>query len=138
MSNICVLRGRGDNCTCDDCVVLYGGECWTTKINDALDKFDDAVEIHYNKNKNLSHYQLYKIITPIFKTIKKDCVKLKVSDLDNYYKMFMPLMFYSWGKDKNFRDSYDYKYYRYSIYRYIVGGLERNIEAWKKELASKH
>lgn len=27
------LIGRGENCTCADCPVLYGGECYTTDTN---------------------------------------------------------------------------------------------------------
>lgn len=30
---IAFLIGRGENCTCGDCPVLYGGECMTTKEN---------------------------------------------------------------------------------------------------------
>lgn len=28
-----VMFGRGENCTCPDCPVLYGGECYTTEEN---------------------------------------------------------------------------------------------------------
>lgn len=31
-----ILIGRGENCTCPDCPVLYGDECPTTPINNKL------------------------------------------------------------------------------------------------------
>lgn len=124
---MCILKGNGDNCTCIDCIVLYGGECLTTPINNALDKFDCEVEELFKRGKNLSHYQLYKIIKPVFKTIKKDNPYLSVKYLDDCYKMFMPLMYFSWGIDKEIRNTRDYKEERYSVYWYITKYLEKDL-----------
>lgn len=29
IKKVTFLLGRGENCTCSDCPVLYGGECYT-------------------------------------------------------------------------------------------------------------
>lgn len=41
-----ILIGRGKNCSCVDCPVLYGGTCPTTPINN---KLDNAKNIHWAK-----------------------------------------------------------------------------------------
>ena len=40
MNNIHILYGNGENCTCNDCVVLYGGNCGTTPVNNLLDNME--------------------------------------------------------------------------------------------------
>lgn len=35
---IAILIGRGSNCTCPDCPVLYGWKCPTTPINNKKDR----------------------------------------------------------------------------------------------------
>lgn len=42
-STIHILYGTGTNCTCYDCVDLYGGECATTVDNDFLDELEEKV-----------------------------------------------------------------------------------------------
>lgn len=39
-----ILIGYGENCTCYDCPVLYGGECLTTEENNAKARLTNSQE----------------------------------------------------------------------------------------------
>jgi hypothetical protein len=43
------LIGNGKNCTCYDCSVLYGGECYSTPDNNFLDKVEKITNLYRSK-----------------------------------------------------------------------------------------
>lgn len=98
MNGLHILKGTGDNCTCFDCPVLYGSDCYSTPMNNVLDEFDAFIENELvAKNKKQSTYQLFNAYSVIAGKLHKiDKYKRKV--WDNHYSLLSPLFFMAWGK----------------------------------------
>ena len=70
-TRIHILRGTGRNCTCGDCPVLYGGECWTTPENDFLDALGARVAKATVNGRVVSKNDMHKALEAIRSPVKK-------------------------------------------------------------------
>jgi hypothetical protein len=98
MKYLHVLRGSGNNCTCLDCVVLYGGVCDTTKDNDFLDELENKV-IKYisftptGRIRKISDSYMDSCINDVIRPIVKKYAKIHENQYLRKYYLFMPLIF---------------------------------------------
>lgn len=93
-----ILRGRGDNCSCYDCCVLYGGECATTKTNDFLDTLEEQVNEYLNftptgKPRVNSSSYIDKCIDVVIRPAVCKFLKVKKKDFYEKYYVFTQLIF---------------------------------------------
>lgn len=91
MAEIHFLRGRGDNCTCHDCSVLYGGTCYTTPYNNLLDKIEKKV-LKSLDHKYISKGRINRSIEEI-RPLAKKYFKISDSIFDSYFYNWLPLIF---------------------------------------------
>jgi hypothetical protein len=111
-TQIHILKGTGDNCTCHDCIVLYGGECDTTPINNMLDKMEEDIQKFLDftptgRKKKPSRYAIESAVETIIKPMWKKYSKSKV-DFYSKFHIFSPLVYFVTSQKKNY-DSYYYK-----------------------------
>lgn len=127
--NLHILKGTGDNCSCHDCVVLYGGECYTTPINNMLDDMEAKLELYLAKTptgreKKKTGYAIdsaiEKVMMPIF---KKEAAITKTVFYKKYYA-FLPLVYLMTSEAKH-NDRRLYARARMSIYLDIREGYDR-------------
>lgn len=126
MTEIHILRGVGYNCSCSDCSVLYGGECYTTEINNMLDKVEKDLEKYLSftktgRKKKESSYaidsSIEEIIKPAFvKYIKKEH-KIKIDFYEKYYS-FLPLVYLMTSSKKTYNKRM-YQRGRLMVFKYI-------------------
>jgi hypothetical protein len=91
-TRIHILKGTGRNCTCGDCPVLYGGECWTTPENDFLDALGARVAKATVNGRVVSKNDMHKALETIRSPVKK---YLHISEEiynENYYAL-LPLLY---------------------------------------------
>lgn len=98
MNYIHILRGTGDNCTCTDCVVLYGGECATTKDNNFLDDLEIKVLKYLNftptgRVRKISDAYMDSCINNIVRPAIRKYTKCHRNQFNRYYYGFMPLLY---------------------------------------------
>lgn len=91
MDGIHILRGRGNNCTCYDCSVLYGGTCYTTPYNNFLDKIEKSV-LKAVDNRYISYGRMNKAIEAIRPHAIK-YFKISSKEFDSYFYNWLPLLF---------------------------------------------
>lgn len=99
MTRIHILQGRGSNCTCGDCAVLYGGKCFTTRENNMLDKLEDRVLEYLTKTPGGKIRE--KVTGPMYNRCIEEVVRpaiqkfLKIEKHVFYrrYYSFVPLVF---------------------------------------------
>lgn len=113
METIHILKGTGDNCSCYDCAVLYGGTCGTTEINNMLDKLEKDLEKYLSftktgRKKKQSAYAIDSSIEKIIKPVFTKHLKLKKLEFYEKYYSFLPLI-YCMTSDKK---SYDEQFYK--------------------------
>ena len=118
-----ILKGTGENCTCGDCSVLYGGDCWTTQMNNLLDKFDEKVYELWVLAKNPSVYQIQKTLAPFKKEIMK-MEKITSKEFDEYFYLFSGLFFMAWATNKTARQTQSYRQTRHTMFRIIIKRIE--------------
>lgn len=98
MSKIHILRGRGNNCTCMDCITLYGGKCDTSADNNFLDSIEEKV-IEYlsftpkGKVRKTSDYFMDSCINNIIRPAVRKYAKIHVNQFDRKYYLFMPMIY---------------------------------------------
>lgn len=91
MAEIHFLRGRGNNCTCYDCAVLYGGTCSTTPDNNFLDKVEKTI-LKILEGKYISYGRINKAIEAI-RPLAKKYYKIDNKTFDKYFYNWLPLVF---------------------------------------------
>lgn len=111
MSEIHVLIGRGNNCSCSDCSVLYGGDCYTTPINNMLDKMEVDIEKYLSftptgRKKKLSGYAIDSVIEQIIKPVFTKYINNKKIDFYSKYYTFLPLVYLMTSNKKEFSKHY--------------------------------
>jgi hypothetical protein len=107
MTRVHILKGTGDNCSCADCPVLYGGECYTTPENDFLDKLGERISKATVNGRVVSKNDMHKALEAMRSPVKK---YLHVSDEiynKNYYALLPLLYIISNGLVADERRRYD-------------------------------
>lgn len=105
MTYIHILKGTGSNCTCYDCVVLYGGKCATTKDNNFLDHLEKKVLKYLTKTptgkpRKISDSYMDKCIEEVVRPEVSKYLKIKRNLFDRQYYSFMPLLFIMTSQNK--------------------------------------
>lgn len=98
MTYIHILRGTGNNCTCYDCAVLYGGKCDTTPDNNFLDKLEKQVLQYLNytptgKPRKKSDLYSDSVINEIMRPALRKYWKVQNNQFDRKYYTLMPLVY---------------------------------------------
>lgn len=117
MSDLHILKGTGNNCSCNDCSVLYGGDCYTTPINDFLDSIQEKVRAYIptmrvreasSADKALNH-------------IKKDLLRELEISSTVYYKRYYVIvqLVYLFTSTFAYVDKYEYRRVRYVLWQII-------------------
>lgn len=93
-----ILKGTGDNCTCYDCVVLYGGECDSTEDNNILDVLEENIVNYLNftptgRPRKTSDYYMDSCIEKVVMPIVVKYLKIKKNQFYHKYYSFMPLLY---------------------------------------------
>ena len=106
-----ILKGTGNNCSCGDCSVLYGGECYTTPINNFLDILEKAVINNLKftptgKIKKISNYQIDSCIETVVRPLFKKYKNIKDTRFYDYFYNFLPLIFILTSNEKEARGFY--------------------------------
>ncbi len=96
MNGIHILIGRGKNCTCYDCSVLYGGKCYTTEDNNLLDCLEKNFEHFMSKTpsgrtKKVSGWAYDDFIENFVKKIM--CKGVSRKKFYDHYWGWLPLLF---------------------------------------------
>ncbi len=91
MDGIHILKGRGSNCTCYDCAVLYGGTCSTTPDNNLLDRIEKGI-LKVLDNKYVSKGRINKSIEAIRPHAVK-YFKITNNTFDKHYYGWLPLIY---------------------------------------------
>lgn len=122
--NIIICRGTGHNCTCYDCIVLYGGSCQTSFHNDILDAFTEEVKkIMKNGSREMSKTALHECLDALKKLVVQN-YNVSSQKFHKEYYSFIPLVFYVIGYEQtSFLESY------YSV--------ERRCKSWRLHLFQK-
>lgn len=133
MTRIHILKGTGDNCTCNDCSVLYGGDCWTTPYNDFLDMLELAV-VNYltltptGRTRIVSDGIMNKCIEEIVRPMVQKFSKVTRSQFYNQYYGFMPLLYLMTSEKKMAR----YWYRRSRLWLFL--DFEKSVKESSKKL----
>lgn len=122
MNGIHFLRGSGSNCTCADCSVLYGGDCFTTPVNNMLDRVEERVikfltytptgRIKKNSNNHIDMAIEHAVKGPVCKFLK-----IKSDQFYEKYYCFLPLVFLLMSDRKSAKRMY--RRARYCLFRSI-------------------
>lgn len=96
--NFHFLKGTGDNCTCYDCVVLYGGKCDTTPDNNFLDSLEVKILKYLNftptgRARKISDSYMDSCINNIVRPAVRKYLKVHQNQFDRKYYYFMPLLY---------------------------------------------
>lgn len=126
MNGIHILKGTGDNCTCYDCSVLYGGDCWTTPDNNKLDKLEKSFEQFMSKTptgrmKKVSDWAYCDFIENHLKTVM--CKGMSEKLYYEHFYSWLPLLFMMSSPHKE-KARQRYRQARYSIYYKIKSDYE--------------
>lgn len=126
--NIHVLYGTGSNCTCYDCVVLYGGKCATTPINNMLDDLEEAVLEYLGKTptgkvRKKSDSYMDKCIEHVVKPHILSFEKIDGKRFYNYYYGFMPLLYLMTSANKEAKRFY--RMSRQMLYSNMIEELKK-------------
>lgn len=106
-----ILKGTGNNCTCYDCPVLYGGDCPSTPVNNFLDKIENLLIEFLSKTptgrpRRVSSPMMERVIEEIIRM--PFCKKYKISK-DRFYNgfyLFLPLVFLMTSDKKDAKEAY--------------------------------
>lgn len=86
------LKGTGSNCTCGDCSVLYGGRCYTTPINNWLDRVERIARRIYDEKPYICKTDLRKFLDSIGPLVCKR-YKISIEKYSETYYGWSPLFF---------------------------------------------
>jgi hypothetical protein len=124
-----VLYGTGANCSCYDCVVLYGGECDSTPTNNFLDSLEEAV-IEYlaktptGKIRKKSDSYMDKCIEVIVKPHILAFTGINGKRFYNYYFGFMPLLYLMTSANKKEAPKF-YRISRNMVFTQMIEELKK-------------
>lgn len=127
--NLHILRGTGKNCTCLDCIVLYGGECQTTRTNNFLDKLEQKV-LHYlnttptGKQRKVSDSFMDSCINDVVRPMVRKHEKVHTNQFNRYYYGFMPLL-YIMTSDRKEGARYWYRRARNWEYEKVIEDIKK-------------
>lgn len=137
MTRIHVLKGTGDNCTCGDCSVLYGGTCYTTPINNFLDRIEKTVKsVSKNEGKIVSKADMRRALEAMRPLFRKR-YKITGAEYDKCYYGYLPLAIfcangYAEGSKHNYDKSEARHFYRLARF-WVLRDLEKNTGLDKKK-----
>jgi hypothetical protein len=92
MTKIHILKGTGDNCTCGDCAVLYGGECYTTPENNFLDQLGERIAKATVNGRIVSKNDMHKALEAMRSPVKK-YIHLNDATYNEHYYALLPLLY---------------------------------------------
>ena len=106
--NMCILKGSGSNCTCGDCSVLYGGTCYTTPINNWLDRVEKIAYSVVGKKKYICATDVNKFLEKL-RPLVCNRYKIKRNKFDKNYYMWAPMFYHclAYRESNNNYDKYD-------------------------------
>jgi len=109
--NMHILYGTGTNCTCFDCVVLYGGECDTTKDNDFLDEIEEKVlkfltVTPTGREKKVSDAAMDEVLDTVVRPMVQKYCKVQRKTFYQVFYGFMPLLYLMTSDKKEARRWY--------------------------------
>lgn len=117
-----MLKGSGSNCTCYDCSVLYGGECYSTPINNMLDRMETIVKT-IGVSKRDGSLRVENTLDQMRSLVLKR-LKITAQKFNKKYNLLLPLYFMALTCPNPVRKSEWYRHARFSLYL----NLERELE----------
>lgn len=130
-TRIHLLKGTGSNCTCGDCAVLYGGTCYTTPINNFLDRIDAAALKVVGQKTYICISDLHRFLEKVRQPVKKR-YKLTNDQYDERYYSWAPLFYMALGYREDRNKRYDWHEAR-RAYRRARGWVLSDIEKALKQ-----
>ena len=129
-TRIHILRGVGSNCTCGDCVVLYGGKCHTTPTNNMLDAIEKALNQYLNftptgKPRKVSDYFIDESVEQILRQPICKREKLTRTQFYQHYYAFTSLVYLMTSDKREAR--YGYRRARYMLYTTLIRELRDSL-----------
>lgn len=92
-----IVIGKGGNCSCYDCIVLYGGKCATTKDNNFLDDLEKSIAKYgyteKGKKRAVTDAFMDNCISEVVYPKIKKYAKVHRNQFNRHYYSFMPLLF---------------------------------------------
>lgn len=128
MSRIHILVGIGSNCTCGDCAVLYGGDCYTTPTNNMLDKIDKVAAQIIGLKGYICKTDTHRFLEEIRPLVCKQ-YKLTNKQFDKHYYLWLPFLYMAMGYgegDGNYSKSSARQMYRRAR-RFVLSGIEKDL-----------